>query len=665
MLRKGREQYGGVKCIQLLNGVADTFFYLYHGGIFKFTLNVKEIQHNSKDVIQLGKKQKLINFKLLPDNINLIAISSSEELLIIGHFTRQILKVINPNVTISNTLAIYLHPNFDLQRFPIVLLSDKYTTEIADCMDSGLQISQQTMNFGIYEQIDNTHLINKKGCQYFIQELLNGGKFSITLDDSPIDLKNDKKTNSQYYTSDYTTTDHSSPFDIDLDPSDERDHNEFLEISQNILVKCQDFARQFETQLIKIKAAVASMEQRTKQILSTYQLKLIGSLNNNESKELQEKDQRAFIEMQKPMLEHIDLQIDLYIYTLGQFNVNVQRMQPPVQKQQRKAMHRKNGAIQVTEKFEVPKNNKEYTLKVTQTVIEGISYTKGVTKIFHQQDILCITQCQQGKSQIYRLNKDNTAKLIKELDCEVALFTLYGDNMLLANEFLLRFESPDKLVFDRMIKRQFSQDYMGDVITHGAFFLYSSARYAMVHAYNPIEHTYQRLQVRGSATHAAVLKLQCLKGLAETFIFLNKGRIFKFQLNLNDTWQQSDLVFNPGNLLHIIDFQLLPDGTHLLAISETHEIYLIDHFTSSLKHKITLQVQNTTTLESLYLHPKFDLETFPIVIISDGCELRAVDAIESGVVAKGRVNVGIARQIEENRFIGVCWGRGVVIVTFV
>ncbi|TNV87731.1 hypothetical protein FGO68_gene16172 [Halteria grandinella] len=168
-MRPGISMTDGIKDLQAIKGMSDTFVYIYNGILFKHAL-IKDDQRNYSDIIHQGNKN-MATLKILPDNIHLAAISSKQEFFIIDHFTSQVVKIGIIKHSFQSTLSFYLHPRFDLYKYPIVLLSDKHTTQIFDCVESGLQITEPLYPMGIFEAFDTKHIISKRNWQFYIQQV--------------------------------------------------------------------------------------------------------------------------------------------------------------------------------------------------------------------------------------------------------------------------------------------------------------------------------------------------------------------------------------------------------------------------------------------------------------------------------------------------------------
>ncbi|TNV83708.1 hypothetical protein FGO68_gene11881 [Halteria grandinella] len=148
----------GIPQIEGLKGLSEQLLFLYKGVVRKITVQQDRLSQQCEIVFKL--QEEIVKFLVLPDNIHLVAITAKNNIFTANHLTGAIIQKVQLQETLSQ---IIVHPNFDFERFPVILGSSENCVQAMDFLDSGIQFTNMLEGARIVAYFQNGMFLIQQG----------------------------------------------------------------------------------------------------------------------------------------------------------------------------------------------------------------------------------------------------------------------------------------------------------------------------------------------------------------------------------------------------------------------------------------------------------------------------------------------------------------------
>ncbi|TNV84639.1 hypothetical protein FGO68_gene11183 [Halteria grandinella] len=360
--------------------------------------------------------------------------------------------------------------------------------------------------------------------------------------------------------------------------------------------------------------------------MTNFQCKL-ESYMKSESLALTQRDQDCFIAHNQVVIRQISEQVQ---------GMTDQMMSSSTSKL-KKAVGKPSQQVLIN----IQRNDTLLELKFKKTFLKSIVAEFSSLSLVSSGQYISISECQDS-SQLYKIDNSNHLTHLLSLPFEVRLMAITDDRQIAINEQLYNLND---LAFQQNL--QISIEKYISVYQKQNILYYGHVCYPWIMRVDYSLNKKRLLEGKpGKMKGAGVVQIEGVKGLQDQLIFLYKGVVRKFTVIPDSFSQQSEVVCQVTQ--ELVQFKMLPDNIHLVAITANRQIFTADHFTGTIVQKIQTQER----LSSIHVHPHFDFEQFPIILGNSQASLVGLDILESGIKIRNKLDgAQFIAQIDEGRFI--------------
>ncbi|TNV85607.1 hypothetical protein FGO68_gene13600 [Halteria grandinella] len=144
--------------------------------------------------------------------------------------------------------------------------------------------------------------------------------------------------------------------------------------------------------------------------------------------------------------------------------------------------------------------------------------------------------------------------------------------------------------------------------------------------------------------------LTSVPGLKDYILFLEKGHLFKAQLDYHSQYQNSvEYVYSSKGAKILSSFKLLPDNVHVIAMDTANNFFVLDHFTCEIIHQVHIKAND------FYIHPSFTILEYPVILIqeSKSSQVKALSIGDDQYKEVKRWDVRVIGNLNANQMLAV------------
>ncbi|TNV83709.1 hypothetical protein FGO68_gene11882 [Halteria grandinella] len=302
----------------------------------------------------------------------------------------------------------------------------------------------------------------------------------------------------------------------------------------------------------------------------------------------------------------------------------------------------KKGTIkpQSQTKIFIPRNDINIDLKFQKSILKQFQTSQNFNRIISSGSYISITES-ENSSELYKIDDRNHLIYLFSVPFEVRLMQVTDDNRIAINEQLyslidLSYRASIPIPIESCI----SVSQMQNILYYGHI------NYSWIWR---IEKDLKKTKLKpnlGKNKGPGVVQIEGLRGLQDQLLFLYKGVVRKFIVVPDIDIQSSEVACQVQE--EILRFQILPDNIHLIAITQNRQLYISDHFTGNVIQRI----DNQAAFSTIFVHPHFDLEQFPVILGNSISSVQAFDILNSGIKFENQIDgAQIIAKIDDGKFI--------------
>ncbi|TNV85609.1 hypothetical protein FGO68_gene13602 [Halteria grandinella] len=427
-----------------------------------------------------------------------------------------------------------------------------------------------------------------------------------------------------------------------------------LDRAQEVIQRCQDLIQVFDSSAQRVKAEIGNLQIKAQLVVTNFQSRLENYIKS-ENHQLTEKDQVRFLCTQNEILKNIKTTLIVFSEKHKIFDDIITSMRQQVRDKRKKA-----GT------FVAGSSTKMESSQYIDVPFQQINITNMVndeeTQYIACNNFLCLSRgVPFGGSQVYRLTYFDQFEYLLTLDFKVSVMTtIEGSSEIVFNDMIYSINEKGLTFKEKVpnIPKVKSIHY-----SEGRVF-YGSDAYSKMYVYDLVQKKLKHYLVRKSHKQGYGIHLiNKIPGLADCFLLLEIQRITKLHFNGNEQRQVFEEIFNQPDS-KILDFKLLSDHLHLVALTHLHAILTIDHFSGEVIYSLKIEPHSPHSYLSFNLFPEFDLEQKALVFINeDWQQSTAVDIAGNGISVRTTFGFKVVTQLNERTYLGVSERGGLCLVS--